>query len=141
MSSRGRTLLKERVEKFHRPLPGPTVLLSLWLIATLAGPAVAATKLKIDSVPSQFLMRSFYFEINIDNGRTRVVIQYINPVAEVWGSDGNTVPQIARIRIAGLKYDSGAGAVVYDDGSKRTVCATVRERKILWWKSLSLKPT
>jgi hypothetical protein len=116
----------------------PTVLL---LIAALAGPAPGATRVKIDSVSPKFLMKSFYFEVNNDSSRARVVVQYINPVAEVWGSNGNVVPPLARLRVPGLEYDSATGAVIYADGAKRTVCATVRERKILLWKSVSLKPT
>jgi len=57
------------------------------------------------------------------------------------GMDGGAGPEAAVVQIPGLKYDSDAKEVVYDAGGKKTVCAMVRKRKILFWKTLAVTPT
>jgi hypothetical protein len=124
-------------QSLHLQRPGPV----RYQIAHVASTSLAAHRPSILALADCYADRSGDRRDEGADGRAHIVIKCINPVAEVWGSDGNSLPRFARIRIHGLQYDSASGAVIYDDGTKRTVCAAGRERKVLLWTSASLEPT
>jgi len=128
----------------------PAIPFALGMVAV---PSSADTHIKIASVapeytptagpetPEPVSMQSYSFEVQLEAGRARVVVDYTYPDQAAFGMDGGAGPEAAVVQIPGLKYDSDAKEVVYDAGGKKTVCAMVRKRKILFWKTLAVTPT
>jgi hypothetical protein len=113
--------------------------LAIALCSVLSLPADAMTRIRIGSVSWTFLVKDFLFEVRRDTGAARIVITYINPEAEVSGSDGRAIPRPTVAQIAGLRYDSTTGTVVFMDGGRTTVCATLQNHKGAEKKSVFLK--
>jgi len=124
------------------------------LALALAIPASANSKVKIDTVPSEYApissptvrepvsLSSFHFEVNQETGRARVVAIYTYPDQMTYGPDDNAGgPPRTIVQIPGLIYDAAAHAVVYDSNGSKTVCATVSERGALFGHSLKVKNT
>jgi hypothetical protein len=136
------------VPRFPRFVP-----LAVAMVAGLAAPLWAESQVKISSVapeyrptagpemPEPVSMQSYSFEIEPQTGRARVVIDYTYPDQAAFGMDGGAGPEPTMAQFPGLKYDASAKAVVYETGGKRTVCATVRDRKSLFRKVLAVTPT
>jgi len=129
------------------------ISLPLFLTLARAAPAPASTKIKIDTVPAEYRpntgaeliepvsMEDFYFEVNKETTRARVVIEYTYPDAADYRSDGDPGPQPTLAQLPGLTYDPSAHAVVYDGDGRKTVCAIVQERKGLWGRHFSIRNT
>jgi hypothetical protein len=121
----------------------------LWVAAAFPS-AAAATRLKLDSVPPVYLptagpelpepvsMQHYTFEVNQQTRRARVVVDYTYPDQLAFGADGGAGPAPGEIQVPGLTYDPEAHTVVYNSAGTQTVCATVRNRKFLFWKSTSV---
>ena len=119
----------------------------------VALPARGMTKVKLDSIPPEYRptagsempeavsMQDFYFEVNKETRRARVVVEYTYPDQAAFGADGGLGPQSTVKQLPGLKYDDESKSVIYDADGKRTVCATVNERKVLFWRTSEVKPT
>lgn len=117
------------------------VLLAFVLTLTGATPAPASTKIKIDTIPAEYRphtgaerilpvsMQDFYFEINKETGRARVVVEYTIPHQVDYQSQGDLGVPPTSAQLPGLTYDPGAHAVVYSGDGKRTVCALVPKTK------------
>jgi len=117
------------------------VLLPFVLTMAVAAPAPDDARIKIATVPAEYRphtgsermqavrMDSFYFEVNRETGRARVVVEYTYPHAVGYQSDADPGPQPTFAQLPGLTYDPAAHAVVYDGGGKRTVCALVPKAK------------
>ena len=135
-------------QQFPRFVP-----LAVAMIAGMAAPSWAESQVKIASVapeyrptagpemPEPVSMQSYSFEVQPQTGRARVVIDYTYPDQAAFGMDGGAGPEPTMAQLPGLKYDAAAKAVVYETGGKRTVCAMVRDRKLLFRKSLAVTPT
>ena len=131
----------------------PSILLAVAMIVVIAAPAWAESQVKIASVapeyrptaglevPEPVSMQSYSFEVEPETGRARVVIDYTYPDQPAFGMDGGAGPEPTMAQLPGLKYDAAAKAVVYDAGGKRTVCAMVRDRKLLFRKGRAVAPT
>jgi hypothetical protein len=123
------------------------------LMVALASPALAGTKIKLDTVPAEYRpdvgaerimpvsMENFYFEVNRETSRARVVVEYTFPHQVGYLSDGDPGPRPTLAQLPGLTYGPSAHAVVYDGDGKRTVCAVVEERKGLRGTHLNIKNT
>jgi hypothetical protein len=132
---------------FRRGLP---IVLGLF---TLALPARSGTRYRIASVPTEYTptagaglpepvsMQGFYFEVEEQSGRARVVVNYTYPDQPVFGLEGGSGPEPSMVQIPGLRYSAEERAVVYQDPVKTIVCASVKSRKFLFWKRLAIKPT
>lgn len=128
-------------------------LLPFVLATGLAATPPADTRIKIDTVPAEYRptagtersaplsMEDFYFEVNKETGRARIVVEYTYPDAIGDQADGDSGPQPTLAQLPGLNYDPSARAVVYEAGGKRTVCAVVREKKGLRGAHLSTTKT
>jgi hypothetical protein len=115
--------------------------------------AGAMTKVKLDSIspdyrptagvemPEPVSMQGFTFEVSKETQRARVVVDYTYPDQVAFGADGGHGPEPTIVQVPGLKYDPESNAVVYDTGGAKTVCATVHQRKFLFWKTVSVAPT
>ena len=86
-------------------------------------------------------MKTFYFEVNKEMSRARVVLEYTYPDEPVYGLDGGVGPRPTFAQLPGLSYDPSAHAVVYDGAGKRTICATVQERKSHFGSHLRIRNT
>lgn len=116
-------------------------LLPFVLATGLAATPPADTRIKIDTVPAEYRpntgseplrpvsMAGFHFEVNKETGRARVVVEYTYPHEVGYQASGDRGPQPTVAELPGLIYDRSAHAVVYNGGEKRTVCATVQEKK------------
>jgi hypothetical protein len=120
----------------------------------LAVPAFADSRVKIDTVPSEYApinsptnrepvsMSGYHFEVNEETGRARVVVDYTYPDELIYGpNDDAGGPHPTVIQLPGLKYDAAAHAVVYDSNGTRDVCATVHRRRGLFGRHLAVKST
>ncbi len=117
------------------------IVLSLLLLPALAIAAPSQTKIKIDTVPAEYrpdvgaerlqpvAMEDYYFEVNTQTGRARVVVEYTFPHQVGYRSGGDPGPRPTRAQLPGLVYDPAAHAVVYEAGGKKTVCAVVQQKK------------
>ncbi len=116
------------------------VVLGMFLALAFAVPAHADTKVKIATVPETYTpqnfsrservrMSSYHFEVNQQTNRARLVVVYTyrDEISYAHGDDGGG-PKNTEIELPGLTYDATNHAVVYDSGSKKTVCATVQEK-------------
>src|SRR5262245_3919694 len=104
------------------------ISLPLFLMLALPAPAPASTRMKIDTVPPEYTptagaelpepvsMETFYFEVNKEMSRARVVVEYTYPDEPVYGLDGGLGPRPTFAQLPGLTYDPSAHAVVYDEG-------------------------
>jgi len=129
------------------------ISVALFMAATLAIPMSAETKMKIASVGPQYTpkagsqlpepvsMRGYFFEVEKETGRARVVIDYTYPNQAAYGFDGGAGPQPTMAQIPGLRYDPASKAVLYDAAGRSVVCATVRDQKVLFWSRSSIVPT
>ena len=92
-------------------------------------------------LPEPVSMDSFSFEVNKETGHARVVVEYTYQDQSVFGSEGGAGPEPTFAQLPGLSYDLSVHAIIYDDEGRTTICATVRERKVIFWKKLVVKPT
>ncbi len=121
------------------------------LLQVSADPPV--TRIRIDKVPNEYWpvnvtirepvsMRDFYFEINEETVRARVVVEYTYPDELVYGPDDDgRGPRPTVTQIPGLNYDPLAHTVVYEGEGRRTVCANVVEHKGIFGRRLSIRNT
>jgi hypothetical protein len=120
----------------------------------LAVPAFANSRVKIDTVPSEYApinsptnreqvsMSGYHFEVNEETGRARVVVDYTYPDELIYGpNDDARGPRSTVAQLPGLTYDAASHAVVYDLNGTRDVCATVREHSGLFGRRLTVKNT
>ena len=136
------------VQGFPRFVP-----LAVAVIAGMADPSRAESPVKIASVapeyrptagpemPEPVSMQSYSFEVEPQTSRARVVIDYTYPDQAAFGLDGGAGPEPTMAQLPGLKYDASEKAVVYETGGKRTVCATVRDRRSFFRKGIAVTPT
>jgi hypothetical protein len=127
------------------------VSIAVAVFAGMVGPSWAQVKIASvapeyrptagSELPEPVSMQSYSFEVEPQTGRARVVIDYNYPDQIAFGLDGGAGPEPTTAQLPGLKYDAASKAVVYQTGGKRNVCATVRDRKWLFWKSLAVTPT
>jgi len=129
------------------------ILLPFVLTMALAAPQQAGTKIKIDTVPAEYRpstgsepvrpvsMESFHFEVNNETRHARVVVEYTYPHEVGYQSSGDRGPQPTVTELPGLTYDRTAHAVVYKGAGKKTVCATVQEKKSFWGMHFDVKNT
>jgi hypothetical protein len=132
----------------------PSFLTAVLVATALAVPAFADSRVKIDTVPSEYApinsptnrepvsMAGYHFEVNEETGRARVVVDYTYPDELIYGpNDDAGGPQSTFAQLPGLKYDAAAHEVVYDSHGTRDVCATVHERRGLFGRHLTVKST
>ena len=103
--------------------------------------AQTPTAIKIDSVADKYALQDFSFEVSPETGRAGIRLEYTYPPARLGGDDSDRGPAPKIATLPGLTYDSTAHAVIYDGGTKRTTCATAADRRMLFWKSIYMKPT
>jgi hypothetical protein len=131
-----------------------TLALATFVALIFAIPAFANSKVKIDTVPSEYApidsptnretvsLSSFHFEVNQETGRARVVAIYTYPDEMTYGPDDDQGgPRSTIVQLPGLTYDAAAHAVVYDSGGTTTVCATVGKQPGLFVHHLKVKNT
>jgi len=105
------------------------------LLLTALFSAFGSDKVKISTVPSEFKPYSgssepvsvseFYFEINRETERARIVVNYRFRGQEAIESDDRHGPAPTYTQLPELTYDLAAQAVIYERGNLRTICATV----------------
>jgi hypothetical protein len=127
--------------------------LVLCLILALPTDSFARANIRIDSVPPEYTptagpglpepvsIASYYFEVNKETGRARVVVEYMYPDQPVFGLEGGVGPPPTLAQLPELIYDPPANAVVYTGEGRRTVCATVQQRKVLLQRKSIVKST
>ena len=137
---------------FDRRFPR-VVPLAVAIVAGMAAPSWAESQVKIASVapeyrptagpgmPEPVSMQRYSFEVEPQTGRARVVIDYTYPDQAAFGMDGGAGPEPTLAQLPGLKYDAAAKTVIYETDGKRTVCATVRDRKSLLRRGLAVTLT
>jgi hypothetical protein len=115
--------------------------------------APVVTKIKIDKVPNDYApvnvtvhepvsMRDFHFEVDEETARARVVVEYTYPDELVYGpDDAGRGPRPTVVQITGLHYPPLTGTVMYEGDGKRTVCASVVERKGIFGRRFSTRNT
>jgi hypothetical protein len=120
---------------------------------TLAVPARSGSRFRIASVPTEYTptagpglpepvsMQGYYFEVDEQSGRARIVVNYTYPDQPVFGLEGGSGPEPSMIQIPGLRYAAEEKAVVYQNPAKTVICASVKSRKFLFWKRLAIIPT
>jgi hypothetical protein len=131
-----------------------TSAVATFLALALAVPAYANSRVKIDTVPSEYApiesptnrepvsLSSFHFEVNQETGRARVVAIYTYPDQMTYGPDDDASgPRPTIVQLPGLTYDGAAHAVVYDSNGTKSVCATVNEQSGLFGHHLKVKNT
>jgi hypothetical protein len=111
------------------------------------------TKVKLDSTVPEYRpsagsgmtepvsMEDYYFEVNKVTGRARVVVEYTYPDQPAFGLDGGPGPKPTLKQIPGLKYEPDSNAIVYDANGKRTVCAILQHKRVLFWNASYAAPT
>jgi len=126
-----------------------TLVLSLLLVPL----ACAGTKVKIATVPEEFTpngapglpepvsMSSYYFEVNLETGRARVVVDYTYRNQAAYESDDAHGPNPTYAQLSGLTYDASTHAVVYRQNGESTVCATVQQSRGLFGPRLKVTST
>jgi hypothetical protein len=131
----------------------PFIPLVLVMITAVAIPAWAGTQLRIASVPPTYTptagsqvpepvsMRGYFFEVEKETGRARVVIEYTYPNWPAFGLDGGPGPAPTIAQIPGLRYHVPSNKVVYDVDGRSVVCANVRDRKASFWNRSKVVPT
>ncbi len=92
-------------------------------------------------LPEPVSIESYAFEVNKETGRARVVVEYTYLDRPVSGLEGGVGPQPMLAQLPALIYDLAANAVVYIGDGRRTVCATVQQRRVLRWKKSTVKST
>lgn len=133
-----------------------THLLSLvvLLFFALALPVFPSTRIKLDTVPSDYTpensptntepvsMSSYHFEVNEETNRARIVVDYTYPDQLIYGPDDDTRgPYPTIVQIPGLTYDPSSHAVVYESNGVRNVCATVDVHDGLFGRHIKVKNT
>jgi hypothetical protein len=130
-----------------------TVIRPSILIAALAIPSWADSPIRIGSVPPEYTptagsempepvsMEGFTFQIEPETDRARIEVDYTYPDRANFEFERGAGPQPTFTQLPGLKYDVAARTVVYDQGGKKSVCARVRDRKFLFWKSIKVQAT
>lgn len=117
-------------------------------------PISANSQIKLDSIPSEYApinsptnrepvsMSSYHFEVGEETGRARVVVEYTYPdqMTHGLGDDAGGPPSTV-VQLHGLRYNSGADAVVFDSNRVRSVCATANERPTILGHQLKVKNT
>jgi len=110
-----------------------------------AGPRAAETTpdqpLKIDSVPARYTVQDSSFEVNPQNGRAGIRLEYDFPPARLGGNDYDQAPPPKTVTVAGLRYEPSTRTIVFDKGTTRVTCATESSRRTLFWKTSFMKPT
>ena len=128
--------------------------LAMPLLVALAWPVFASTRIKLDTVPSEYTpensptntepvsMSSYHFEVNEETNRARVVVDYTYPDQLIYDPDDDTRgPDPSIVQIPGLTYDPVAHAVVYESNGVRDVCATVDVHGGLFGHHIKVKNT
>lgn len=75
-----------------------------------------------------------------ENGTDRAWVELAS-TWEVMQSERHTEHQANPWGIPGLRYDAGAGAIVYRHGDRDVVCARTAERGFLFMKAREIEPT
>jgi hypothetical protein len=132
---------------------GAACLTALAALA-LAVPVFASSRIKIDTVPSDYTpvnsptnrepvsMSSYHFEVNEETGRARLVVEYTYPDQLIYGRNDDALgPPSSIAQLPGLTYDAAAHAVVYESNGARDVCATVEVRRGLFGRHLKIRNT
>ena len=113
----------------------------------------AGTSIKIATVPAEFTpyggpglpepvsLSGYYFELNEETGRARVVVDYMYRDQMVFAGEDAHGPDPTYAQISGLTYDRAAHAVVYQRDGQKTVCALVEERRSRFLPRLRVKGT
>lgn len=111
------------------------------LTATTPATTVAAGAIRFDSVAERYDVQDFSFEVNPENGRAGIRLEYTYPAARAGldYSDREPAPRIAVL--PGLTYNPASHTVVYKDGARSVTCATETTRRNLLWKIPYMKPT
>lgn len=141
----------------HRTRPksikGAACLAALVALA-LAVPALASSRIKIATVPSEYTpensttntepvsLSSYHFEVNEETGRARLVVDYTYPDELIYGPNDDALgPPSTVVQLPGLTYDASAHAVVYESNGTRDICATVEVRDGLLGHHLKIRNT
>jgi hypothetical protein len=126
---------------------------ALVILMLLVPLAYAGAKVKIATVPEEFTpnagpglpepvsMSSYYFEVNLETSRARVVIDYTYRNQAVFEGDDAHGPSPTYAQLPGLTYDASAHAVVYRQDGESTVCATVQQSRGLFGPRLKVTST
>jgi len=129
------------------------IRLALCLVLALPTASYGKTSIKIDSVspeytptagpglPEPVSIASYSFEVNKETRRARVLVEYTYLDQPVFGVEGGVGPLPTLAQVPGLIYELPANAVVYIAEGRRTVCATVQQRKTLFQKKSVVKST
>jgi hypothetical protein len=110
----------------------------------VAVPALADSKIRIDTVPATYepplsmyaqplSLGGYHFEANEETGRARVVVDYSYDVINPGEYDPGPEPTIAQI--PGLTWDASTRSVVYEANGRRTVCAVAYQGRHLKLKN------
>ncbi|HYL15779.1 MAG TPA: hypothetical protein VEV41_22275 [Terriglobales bacterium] len=113
----------------------------------------ASTSIKIATVPAEFTpysgpglpepvsMSGYYFEVNEETARARVVVDYMYRDQMVFAEEDGHIPEPTYAQIPGLVYEPSTHAIVYERDGRKTVCAVVQERRSRFLSGPRVKPT
>jgi hypothetical protein len=113
----------------------------LCLTAVIAAAVPAETAVKIDTIADRYALHDFSFEVSPETGRAGIRLEYDYPPARTGDYDGNWDPGPKIAMLPGLTYDNATHAIVYDDGTTHTTCATEVDHTVVFWKTVHMKPT
>jgi hypothetical protein len=118
-----------------------SVPIALCLAALPAGAAPAEHAIRIDSTRTKYALQDFSFEVSPETGAAGIRLEYSYPASWLQGDDSDRGPGPKIAALPGLTYDAATHAVVYDDGTARTTCATEVDHTAVFWKTVHMKPT
>ena len=113
----------------------------------------ASTSIKIATVPAEFTpysgpglpepvsMSGYYFEVNEETARARVVVDYMYRDQMMFAGEDGHIPEPTYAQIPGLVYEPSTRAIVYERDGRKTICAVVQERRTRFLSGPRVKPT
>jgi hypothetical protein len=110
------------------------------MLAAAMLPSLRATEIPINSVPTEYTLTHYAFQVDPETQRARILLRYTWPDTVMGGDTGpglNSVP----VQVEDLTFDAAHGQVIYDARGTQTVCATVKSRRFLFWEWASITPT
>jgi hypothetical protein len=117
-------------------------LAGCWLCGASHLVSAPENSIRIDSVGEKYAIQSFAFEVNPQNGRAGILLEYDNPQVLLGMEEDSDRGPAPRIRmLPNLRYDPSTRAVVYEDGSKTVTCATAAKHWTLFGRTTTMKAT
>ncbi|MFN7923649.1 MAG: hypothetical protein U0Q16_26340 [Bryobacteraceae bacterium] len=114
--------------------------IAAWAGCLALGYSLSAAELRIGSVPANSRMAVYFFEVEPETSRARLVVEF-EPLMPESVPDQVTVEPPLHIQLPGLRFDSQRNHVIYQDAGAVTICAVSQSRRLFPRKPPSVRPT